>query len=104
MDRNTPGLSVAKPEKKLGICASGTCMVNFDNVRVPESAILGELGQGYKIAAGFLNEGRVGVAAQMIGLAQGCYDATIPYVFERTQFGKPLFSFQVLGPELKVLY
>lgn len=69
-------------------------MVNFDNVRVPQTAILGELGQGYKIAAGFLNEGRIGIAAQMIGLAQGCFNATLPYIFERTQFGKPLFSFQ----------
>lgn len=75
--------------------ASGTCMVHFDNVRVPESAILGEFGQGYKIAAGFLNEGRIGIAAQMTGLAQGCFDATIPYTLERTQFGKPVFSFQV---------
>lgn len=71
-------------------------MVNFENVRVPETAILGKLGQGYKIAAGFLNEGRIGIAAQMTGLAQGCFDATIPYVFERTQFGKPLFNFQVV--------
>lgn len=70
-------------------------MLNFDNVRVPESAILGELGQGYKIAAGFLNEGRIGIAAQMLGLAQGCFDATIPYTLERTQFGSPIFKFQV---------
>lgn len=70
-------------------------MVNFDNVRVPESAILGQLGQGYKIAAGFLNEGRIGIGAQMVGLAQGCFDATVPYTLERRQFGKPIFSFQV---------
>lgn len=95
MDRDTPGLSVAKPEKKLGILASGTCMVNFDNVKVPESAILGELGQGYKIAVAFLNEGRIGIGAQMLGLAQGCFDATVPYTLERTQFGKPIYEFQV---------
>ena len=71
-------------------------MLTFDNVRVPKTAILGEYGKGYKIAAGFLNEGRIGIGAQMIGLAQGCFDATIPYLMERTQFGKPVFSFQVL--------
>lgn len=94
VDRDMPGFTVAKPENKLGICASGTCMLNFDNVRVPETAILGELGQGYKYAAGLLNEGRIGIAAQMLGLAQGCFDATIPYTLERQQFGKPIFSFQ----------
>lgn len=95
IERDTPGLSVAKSEKKLGICASGTCMVHFDNVCVPETAILGEFGKGYKIAAGFLNEGRIGIAAQMVGLAQGCFDATIPYTLERVQFGSPVFNFQV---------
>ncbi|KAF5273051.1 hypothetical protein FQR65_LT04793 [Abscondita terminalis] len=94
VDRDTPGFTIAKPENKLGICASGTCMLSFDNVRVPETAILGQLGQGYKIAAGFLNEGRVGIAAQMVGLAQGCFDATIPYTLERTQFKSPVYKFQ----------
>lgn len=70
-------------------------MVNFDNVKVHESAILGEYGKGYKYAAGFLNEGRVGIAAQMLGLAQGCFDATIPYTLERQQFGQPIYKFQV---------
>lgn len=95
VERETPGLTVAKPEKKLGIKASGTCMVHFDNVRVPEENILGQYGWGYKYAAGFLNEGRIGIAAQMIGLCQGCMDATIPYTLERKQFGKKIFSFQV---------
>lgn len=70
-------------------------MVNFDNVKVHESSILGEYGQGYKYAAGFLNEGRVGIAAQMVGLAQGCFDATVPYTLERKQFGQPIYKFQV---------
>ncbi|CAH0552936.1 unnamed protein product [Brassicogethes aeneus] len=100
VDSNSPGLTIGKPEKKLGICASGTCMVNFDNVRVPESAILGELGQGYKIAAGFLNEGRIGIGAQMVGLAQGCFDATIPYTLDRQQFGKPIYSFQAMQHQI----
>lgn len=70
-------------------------MVNFDDVRVPETSVLGHVGQGYKIAAGFLNEGRIGIAAQMLGLAQGCFDATLPYTLEREQFGQPVYKFQV---------
>lgn len=95
MDRDTPGFVVGKKEDKLGIRASGTCTLHFDNVRVPAENILGEVGHGYKYAAGFLNEGRVGISAQMIGLAQGCFDATIPYLLERKQFGKEIFDFQV---------
>lgn len=94
VDRDTPGLSIGKKESKLGMCASGTCMVHFDNVRVPEKNILGEFGHGYKYAAGFLNEGRIGIGAQMVGLSQGCFDATIPYLLERKQFGQSVFSFQ----------
>lgn len=95
VERDTPGFSVAKPEKKLGICASGTCMLNFDSVKIHESQILGQFGHGYKYAAGFLNEGRVGIAAQMVGLAQGCFDATVPYTLERKQFGREIYQFQV---------
>lgn len=94
VERDTPGVSIGKKEDKLGMRASGTCMVHFDNVRVPEANILGEFGHGYKYAAGFLNEGRIGIAAQMVGLAQGCFDATIPYLLERKQFGQSVFSFQ----------
>ncbi|XP_071566819.1 short/branched chain specific acyl-CoA dehydrogenase, mitochondrial isoform X2 [Temnothorax nylanderi] len=100
VERDTPGLTVAKPEDKLGIKASGTCMIHFDNVRVPESNILGEFGHGYKYAAAFLNEGRIGIGAQMIGIAQGCLDATIPYTLERKQFGKDLFSFQSMQHQI----
>ena len=83
-----------------GIKASGTCMVHFENVRVPESNILGEFGKGYKYAAGFLNEGRVGIGAQMIGIAQGALDATVPYTLERKQFGKNIFEFQSLQHQI----
>ncbi|XP_046739468.1 short/branched chain specific acyl-CoA dehydrogenase, mitochondrial [Diprion similis] len=100
VDRETPGLTVAKPEDKLGIKASGTCMLHFDNVRIPESNLLGEFGHGYKYAAGFLNEGRVGIGAQMIGMAQGSLDATIPYTLERKQFGKDIFSFQSMQHQI----
>lgn len=96
VEKDSPGLIVGKPEIKLGICASGTHPVHFDNVRVPETSIIGEVGQGYKIVAGSLNEGRVGIAAQQLGLAQGCLDATIPYTLERIQFKQPIFNFQGL--------
>ena len=95
VDKNTPGVSVGKKEDKLGIRASSTCTVHFDNVRVPASNILGKEGQGYKYAISMLNEGRIGIGAQMVGLAQGCFDATVPYTLQRVQFGKRIFDFQV---------
>lgn len=100
VDRDTPGLTVAKPESKVGMKASYTSMVHFDNVRISEDNLLGEFGHGYKYAAGFLNEGRIGIGAQMIGLAQGCLDATVPYTLERKQFGKEIFSFQALQHQI----
>ncbi|KAH8332212.1 hypothetical protein KR074_009413 [Drosophila pseudoananassae] len=100
VDRDTPGLIVNKPEDKLGIRASGTCMITFDNVRVPEENILGTFGHGYKYAAGFLNEGRIGIAAQMVGLAQGTFDATIPYLLERKQFGEAIYNFQSMQHQI----
>ncbi|XP_046836236.1 short/branched chain specific acyl-CoA dehydrogenase, mitochondrial isoform X1 [Vespa crabro] len=100
VERDTPGLIICKPEDKLGIKASGTCMIHFENVRVPENNILGKFGHGYKYAAEFLNEGRIGIGAQMIGIAQGCLDATIPYTLERQQFGKDIFSFQSMQHQI----
>uniref|UniRef100_A0A3P9IY29 Short/branched chain specific acyl-CoA dehydrogenase, mitochondrial n=1 Tax=Oryzias latipes TaxID=8090 RepID=A0A3P9IY29_ORYLA len=94
VDRETEGLEIGKKENKLGLRASSTCPVNFDNVKVPESNILGEIGHGYKYAIGMLNEGRIGIAAQMVGLAQGCFDHTVPYTRQRVQFGKRIFDFQ----------
>jgi short/branched chain acyl-CoA dehydrogenase len=94
VERGMEGLSIGKKEDKLGLIASGTCMIHLDNVRVPEENILGEFGKGYQYAAGFLNEGRIGIGAQMVGLAQGCFDATIPYLLERKQFGQNIFDFQ----------
>ncbi|PWA21482.1 hypothetical protein CCH79_00003208, partial [Gambusia affinis] len=94
VDRDTPGLEICKKENKLGLRASSTCPLNFDNVKVPEANILGEVSHGYKYAIGMLNEGRIGIAAQMVGLAQGCFDHTIPYTRQRVQFGKRIFDFQ----------
>lgn len=94
VDRDTPGFTINKPEDKLGIVASGTCMLTLEDVKVPATNVLGEVGQGYKISIDILNEGRIGIAAQMLGLAQGCFDVTIPYTLERQQFGQPIFNFQ----------
>lgn len=77
--------------------------MHFDNVQVPETAILGKVGQGYKYAISMLNEGRIGIGAQMVGLAQGCFDATIPYTLSRVQFGKRVFDFQVIWNIFDVL-
>ncbi|KFO37636.1 Short/branched chain specific acyl-CoA dehydrogenase, mitochondrial, partial [Fukomys damarensis] len=96
VDRSTEGLHVGKSENKLGIRASSTCPITFENVKVPETNILGQVGHGYKYAIGILNEGRIGIAAQMLGLAQGCFDYTIPYIKEREQFGRRIFDFQGL--------
>lgn len=92
--KETEGLHIGKKEDKLGLRASSTCALTFDNVKVPESSVLGKLGHGYKYAIGMLNEGRIGIAAQMVGLAQGCFDNTIPYTKQRIQFGKRIFDFQ----------
>jgi alkylation response protein AidB-like acyl-CoA dehydrogenase len=78
----------------LGIRASSTCVLNFDDIKVPKENVLGEVGKGYKYAIEILNEGRIGIAAQMIGLAQGCYDIALPYMFERKQFNTRIADFQ----------
>ena len=88
------GLEVGPREDKLGIKASSTCPVRLDNVRVPASAVLGDVGKGYKYAIEILNEGRVGIGAQMIGLARGALDKTLPYLHERTQFNTRIADFQ----------
>jgi alkylation response protein AidB-like acyl-CoA dehydrogenase len=94
VERDFPGFNVGKKEDKLGIRASSTTELILDNVKVPASNVLGPVGQGYKIAIETLNEGRIGIGAQMIGVAQGALDAAIEYVKERSQFGKPVSDFQ----------
>jgi alkylation response protein AidB-like acyl-CoA dehydrogenase len=94
VDRGTPGFTVGKKEDKLGIRASSTCELLFEDCVVPKSQILGEVGKGYKVAIETLNEGRIGIGAQMLGLAQGALDHTIKYVKERKQFGKAIGEFQ----------
>jgi alkylation response protein AidB-like acyl-CoA dehydrogenase len=94
VDRGTPGFTVGKKEDKLGIRASSTCELLFEDCVVPKAAILGELGKGYKVAIETLNEGRIGIGAQMVGLAQGALDHTVRYIKERKQFGKAIADFQ----------
>ncbi|ODO00215.1 hypothetical protein I350_06841 [Cryptococcus amylolentus CBS 6273] len=91
------GVEIAKKEKKLGIRASSTCVLNFDDVKIPKENIVGEVGKGYKIAIEILNEGRIGIAAQMIGLAQGAFDKSLEYAYQRKQFGKAVGEFQGMG-------
>jgi len=96
VERDFPGFSVGKKEDKLGIRASSTVELILDGCEVPEENILGTLGNGYKIAIETLNEGRIGIGAQMIGVAQGALNAAIAYVKERRQFGKPLADMQAI--------
>ncbi|CAL8077491.1 unnamed protein product [Orchesella dallaii] len=100
VEKGMAGFSVGKKEDKLGIRSSTTCAVHFDNVRVPASNILGEYGKGYKYAIEMLNEGRIGIGAQMVGLAQGCFEATVPYTLERRQFGQRIFDFQAMSHQI----
>ncbi|MCB0280958.1 MAG: acyl-CoA dehydrogenase [Calditrichae bacterium] len=94
VEREFEGFSVGKKEDKLGIRASSTCELIFENCKVPKENVLGEAGQGYKAAIETLNEGRIGIGAQMVGIAQGAFDAGVQYTKERLQFGKPISSFQ----------
>jgi alkylation response protein AidB-like acyl-CoA dehydrogenase len=94
VEKGQDGFSIGKKEDKLGIRASSTTELVFENVRVPPENVLGEVGIGYKIAIETLNEGRIGIGAQMVGLAQGALDHTVRYVQEREQFGRPIGRFQ----------
>ena len=96
VERGFHGFSVGKKEDKLGIRASSTTELLLDNCEVPEENVLGPVGQGYKVAIETLNEGRIGIGAQMIGVAQGALSATISYLNERKQFGKSLSEFQAV--------
>src|SRR3989440_2999542 len=94
IEREFPGFQVGKKEDKLGLRASSTCELILDNCRVPRENVMGEVGKGYKIAIETLNEGRIAIGAQMIGLARGALDHAVAYARERKQFGKPISEFQ----------
>ncbi|KAF7713720.1 Acyl-CoA dehydrogenase [Penicillium ucsense] len=105
VEKGTPGFSIAKKEKKLGIRASSTCVLNFDDVEIPKSNLLGEEGKGYKIAIEILNEGRIGIAAQMTGLALGAWENAARYVWnDRKQFGKLVGEFQGMQHQMAQSY
>lgn len=103
VENGTPGFSLGKKEVKLGIRASSTCEIIMDKVRVPKENVIGEVGKGYKVAIETLNEGRIGIAAQMLGLAQGAFDAAFKYAQERSQFGKTINKFQAIQHEFAKL-
>lgn len=96
VERGTPGFTVGHKEDKMGIRASSTCELLFDDCRIPASNIIGEPGKGYKIAIETLNEGRIGIAAQMLGLAEGAWSLAVKYSKERKQFGKSIAEFQAV--------
>lgn len=96
VERSFAGFSVGKKEDKTGIRASSTCELIFDNCRVPKENVLGDVGKGYKIAIETLNEGRIGIGAQMLGVARGALEHAIRYTKERKQFGRPIADFQAV--------
>ena len=100
VEKDFPGFTVGKKEDKLGIRASSTCELILEDCRVPKGNVLGEPGKGYKIAIETLNEGRIGIGAQMIGVARGALESAIKYAQERKQFGKPISEFQAIQFQL----
>jgi butyryl-CoA dehydrogenase/short/branched chain acyl-CoA dehydrogenase len=100
VERDAPGFTIGRKEDKLGIRASSTCELIFDGCFVPAAQVLGEIGKGYKIAIETLNEGRIGIGAQMLGLAEGAWAHAAAYARERKQFGKPLVEFQAMQFQL----
>jgi alkylation response protein AidB-like acyl-CoA dehydrogenase len=100
VEKGFEGFSVGKKEDKLGIRASSTTELILDNCKVPKGNVLGDVGKGYKVSIETLNEGRIGIAAQMLGIAQGAYEAALNYTAEREQFGSSLNSFQAVQFQL----
>jgi butyryl-CoA dehydrogenase/short/branched chain acyl-CoA dehydrogenase len=100
VEKGFPGFTVGKKEDKLGIRASSTTELIFEDCRVPKENLLGEVGKGYKVAIETLNEGRIGIAAQMLGLAQGAWDCAAKYAKERKQFGQAVANFQAVSFDL----
>jgi alkylation response protein AidB-like acyl-CoA dehydrogenase len=100
VERTAAGLSLGKKEDKLGIRASSTCELILEECRVSKKNVLGDVGKGYKVAIETLNEGRIGIGAQMVGLAQGALDHTIAYIKERRQFGKSIAEFQAVQHQI----
>lgn len=105
VEKGTPGFEIAKKEQKLGIKASSTCVLNFDDVKIPKENLLGVRGHGYKYAISLLNEGRIGIAAQMTGLALGAFENAVKYVWnDRKQFGQLVGEFQGMQHQIAQSY
>jgi len=100
VERGSPGFTVGRKEDKLGIRASSTCELIFDECPAPRAQVLGEVGKGYKVAIETLNEGRIGIGAQMVGLAQGALDHAVGYTKTRKQFGRAIAEFQAVQHQL----
>jgi butyryl-CoA dehydrogenase/short/branched chain acyl-CoA dehydrogenase len=100
VEKGSPGFTIGRKEDKLGIRASSTCELILEGCTVPEEQVLGEVGRGYKIAIETLNEGRIGIGAQMLGLAEGAWGHAAKYARERKQFGKPIVEFQAMQFQL----
>jgi butyryl-CoA dehydrogenase/short/branched chain acyl-CoA dehydrogenase len=100
VEKGFEGFSVGKKEDKLGIRASSTTELILDNCKVPKENVLGEVGFGYKVSIETLNEGRIGIGAQMVGIAQGAYEAALKYTAEREQFGQQINQFQAIQFQL----
>ena len=100
VEKNFEGFTVGKKEDKLGIRASSTTELILDNCKVPKENVLGEVGKGYKVSIETLNEGRIGIGAQMLGIAQGAFECALSYTKEREQFGQPINNFQAVQFQL----
>ena len=100
VEKGDPGFSIGKTEDKLGICASSTTELIFENCRIPKDRLLGKVGQGFKVAMSTLDGGRIGIASQALGIAQGAFDVTVEYMKSRKQFGRSLSKFQALQFEM----
>jgi alkylation response protein AidB-like acyl-CoA dehydrogenase len=96
VDKSTPGFGVAKKEKKMGLLASDTCELILENVRVGSDQVLGKVGEGYKVAFSTLDAGRIGIAAQALGIAQAAFESAVSYAKRRSQFGKPIAEFEAI--------
>ncbi|HKM28377.1 MAG TPA: acyl-CoA dehydrogenase family protein, partial [Anaerovoracaceae bacterium] len=103
VEKGDKGFSIGKTEDKMGICASSTTELIFQNCEIPQDRLLGEVGQGFKVAMSTLDGGRIGIASQALGIAQGAFDVTVEYMKSRKQFGKKLSQMQALQFEMAEL-
>ncbi len=100
IERGTPGFEPGEKEDKMGMRSSDTCSIGITNCKVPEANVIGKVGEGFKIAMESLNGGRIGIAAQAVGVAQGAFDLSVKYASERQAFGKPIFKLQMIQSKL----